>query len=119
MDFNQFRAPVEVWRAAVGDTEPLAQRIRSGEPIYETEREAIALLISGNLKAPKRRKKISLPNALPTKEIVTKIDPDGLWVPSDMSKRAANAVVLYKYIIAQLKKERYGRSSEVIRVRTH
>ena len=53
---REFREPVEVFLAAVGDTEPLALRIESGEQMYLWEREALACYLRGQLIPPRRGK---------------------------------------------------------------
>ena len=48
--------PVEVYMAAVGDTEPLAQRIESGVEMMSWERETLACFLRGELALPRRGK---------------------------------------------------------------
>ena len=52
----EFREPVEVYEAAMGNRQPLADRLRSKAPLGKIEREALACLIEGRLKGPPGRK---------------------------------------------------------------
>ena len=120
MDFNTLREPFEVWRAALGDFEPLVERLRSGEPIHEIEREAIALLISGKLKPPLRRKAHNftrLHQSISSTEVKSMHYPEGNWVPVALDQRKRNAAALYRHIMRQLHKSKdaYRRSGEVMR----
>lgn len=103
MDIGQLREPIEVWRAAIGNTAPLAERLRAKETIFEFEREALALLISGELKPPRRKKKIDLSEMSLTVQL------------NSPRLRKENAAVLYRHIMGELRKkgQERGRSAEV------
>ncbi|MCF7700931.1 hypothetical protein [Loktanella sp. M215] len=82
------REPDEVYEAACGNPEPLAQRIRSGVEIFDLEREALAALICGELVQPSRKIK-RLPYLGNTEADFRRRDLD-------------NAVHLYRYMMRQI-----------------
>lgn len=117
MNFETLRTPVEVFRAAIGDPGPLVERLMGEAAIFETERTALALLVAGKLKKPKRRPPApeSILARLRLLE-ASKFHPDGHVVPSDMKARVKNAVARYHYIMSRLRAERkaWGQSEAVI-----
>lgn len=48
MDMEEFREPVEVYEAANGNGEPLAQRIESGARLNDWERFTLAAFLRGD-----------------------------------------------------------------------
>lgn len=103
MDLMQFRDPIEVFKAAIGNTEPLAARLRSNENIYPREREAIALLVSGKLIPPRRKRNIE-------QEIID------YYARKEYSRKIEKSVFLYRHLMNKLKEQgrAYGMSKEVI-----
>jgi hypothetical protein len=118
MDFEQFRSPVEVWRAAIGDPSSLADRLRGQTPMYEIERVAIAMLVDGELKRPKRRPSAQkLVSIWSFREMpASRRHLEGFFVPDDLGLRMQNAVDFYRHIMAELRKDGkcYGVSDAVI-----
>lgn len=112
MDFlSEHRDPREVYQAAMGDPSPLADRIRSGAAMNRREREALALLISGELRPPKR------PSARHRKATAEKLarfwqDP----LTPRPKQRIRNAVALYKYLMSEAQKQgiAYGSSEAAL-----
>ncbi len=81
MDFDKiFREPVEVYLAAIGDTEPLACRLLSDEPITDWEREALAIFVRGELKPPVRKRgQRRIPYLTSIQDIPEKIMTDAVF----------------------------------------
>lgn len=104
MDFSDFREPVEVYQAAVGEPDQLAERLRSTAKLASWEREALALLVEGELKPPKLGRGEKKPKYLYHSH-----------EHHDLMK-LANAEALYKHIMWELRKanQAYGRSNEVL-----
>jgi hypothetical protein len=104
MDLADFRKPVEVYEAAIGNPKPLAERLRSGERLTEMERDALAALVEGKLKSP---------NLGPGKG-----RPNYLWTTWEayVAMKLPNAEALYRHVMRELRKvgEHYGRAEEVI-----
>lgn len=103
MDALELRDPIEVWQAAIGNTEPLEKRLQSHNKLTGQEMDALALFVGRKLKPPKRKKKIKV---LSFHDMIT-LTP---------KQKVRNGVSLYKYIMSELKKngESYGRSDEAI-----
>lgn len=104
MDFLlTYREPCEVYRAAIGDPSELTERLRSGTQLSDWDREAIALLLNGELIPPKNSPH-NTPRAL------------NRLRRAEIMQRRRNAVVFYRLIMSELKKsgEAYGASEKVI-----
>lgn len=96
MDLHyHFRDPVEVFQAAMGDPKPLAEYLRSEERLTLPDREALALLIEGQLTPPKRKRGQRSLSYLDTDDSVTR---------SEMK----NAEFLVKHIMAKAKEAGEG-----------
>lgn len=94
MDLNEaFREPVEVYEAADGNGEALAQRIESGANMTALERAALAAFFRGELAPPKRgRGQRTLPHlATRTKDTLER-------------KRIKSAVGLLRFHMRDLRK---------------
>ena len=104
MDLLELREPVEVYRAAIGQPDSLIKRLRSTEPIYEREREALAAYFEGKLVPLKRGRGKAKPNYLLS------------YAELDEAYRLPDAETWYRYVMAELRKagEAYGRASEVL-----
>jgi len=103
---REFREPVEVFLAAVGEKEPLAARIESGEQMYLWEREALACYLRGQLVPPRRGKgQKMIPYLNDTENYCRKRDLE-------------NAVNLYHRVVHQIRHEQgtiYGKRDEVVK----
>ena len=90
----KFREPIEVYEAALGNTEPLAKRIESGVEIYQYERDSIAAYIRGELVPPKlKRGEKTVPYLNNTKNEFDNIN-------------MKNAVCEYHYFMRLIKKSK-------------
>ena len=105
LDLEDIREPVEVYKAAIGDIEPLAKRFEETETFSRYEREAMSAYVRGLLVPPRRgRGQTSLPYlSADTKDAAERL-------------RIANAVVFIRHIMGELRKEKehYGRFGEVL-----
>jgi hypothetical protein len=105
MDLIALREPVEVYEAATGNGEPLAQRIESGAEMHEWERAALAAYLRGELVPPKRGRgqRTLLHLAAGTKEALKR-------------QRIENSVVKLRFIMGQLRdrRESYGKFQKVL-----
>jgi len=92
MDMDDFLEPVEVYEAAAGNGELLAQRIESGAEMTGWERVALVAFLRGELVPPKRgRGQRTLPHlSFGTKEHLERL-------------RVKNSVALLRYIMRRLK----------------
>ena len=99
-----FREPVEVYLAAVGEPTSLAERLRSTVELTSLEREALALLVKGELKPPKLGRGEKRP-----KYLYHHFESYDLML-------LPNAEALYQHIMSKLKKTKraYGRAHEVL-----
>lgn len=104
MDISEFREPVEVYRAAIGQPEALIKRLGSKEPINSWERGALAAYFERKLVPPKRGRGEAKPRYLHS------------YAERDEAYRLPNAETHYRYIMAELRKagEAYGRASEAL-----
>lgn len=105
MDLADLREPVEVYEAAAGNGEPLAQRVESGAKMNGWERAALAAYLRGELVPPKRgRGQRTLPHlAEGTKEALER-------------QRIANSVAALRFYMGQLRErgEHYGNFAKVL-----
>lgn len=102
---ENLRHPVEVFEAASGNPEPLAQRVESGIRMSDTERAALAAFLRGELVPPKRgRGQTTLPHlARDTREEVER-------------RRIRDAVAVLRFHMRDLRKrgERHVKFADVL-----
>lgn len=100
----EFREPIEVYLAAVGEVQPLVQRLRSEVVIGGWERSALALLLLGEL--------------VPAKKSQGGNWPSHVGVPGEISEemKLQNAEFLYRHWMETLRSEgaAYGVSAEIL-----